>query len=365
MNDNIKYMKIALKEASKGKGKVSPNPLVGAIIVKNGKIIGKGAHLRFGKDHAEINAFNNCSGLPVGSDLYVTLEPCNHYGKTPPCTERIIKENISRVFIATLDPFKKVNGKGAERLRKAGIEVEVGLLEEEAKKINESFLHYQKTHTPFILLKSAISLDGSIATDNGDSKWISSQKSRKYVHKLRNDYDAILVGKNTVLKDDPELTVRLVKGTNPKRVIIDKDLSLDIKHKVFSDKNKNDTIILTSKDINQSQKETILRNQGITILKISTINGYLNLKEAMKELGKLEITSMMVEGGGFTASMFLKEKLVNRINLFIAPLIVGSTKKITTDLGINRISNAIKIVDKKISKFDEDILINGLVKYKN
>ncbi|NOR46352.1 MAG: bifunctional diaminohydroxyphosphoribosylaminopyrimidine deaminase/5-amino-6-(5-phosphoribosylamino)uracil reductase RibD [Candidatus Delongbacteria bacterium] len=356
-------MKIALKESLKGKGKVSPNPLVGAVIVKNGKIIGKGAHLKFGKEHAEINAFNNCSGSPTGADLYVTLEPCDHYGKTPPCTERIIKEKISRVFIATLDPFKKVNGKGAERLRKVGIEVNVGILEEKAKKVNESFLHFQKTKTPFILLKSAISLDGSIATDTGDSKWISSPKSRKYVHKLRNDYDAILVGKNTVLKDNPELTVRLIKGTNPKRVIIDKDLSLDINRKIFSDKNKNNTIILMSKDSNQSQKETILRNQGITILKISTVNGYLNLKEAMKELGKLGITSMMVEGGGFTASMFLKEKLVNRINLFIAPLIVGSTKKFTSNLGIDSISNAIKIVDKKISKFDKDILIDGLVEY--
>ena len=331
--------------------------------MKNGKIIGKGAHLEFGKEHAEINAFNDCSVSPVGADLYVTLEPCNHYGKTPPCTEKIIKEKVSRVFVATLDPFKKVNGKGAEKLRKSGIEVSIGILEEEAKKVNESFLHYQKTGTPFILLKSAISLDGSIATDTGDSKWISSQKSRKYVHKLRNDYDAILVGKNTILNDDPELTVRMVKGINPKRVIIDKDLSLNIKHRVFTDKNRTSTIILASKDSNQPQKETILKNRGITILKISTINKSLNLKEAMKKLGKLGITSMMVEGGGFTTSMFLKEKLVNRINLFIAPLIVGSAKKFTDDLGIHSISSAIRIIDKKISNFDKDILIDGLVEY--
>ncbi|MCK5761035.1 MAG: bifunctional diaminohydroxyphosphoribosylaminopyrimidine deaminase/5-amino-6-(5-phosphoribosylamino)uracil reductase RibD [Candidatus Delongbacteria bacterium] len=363
MNNEIKYMRIALKEALKGKGKVSPNPLVGAVLVKNGKIIGKGAHLKFGDDHAEINAFNNCSGSPIGADLYVTLEPCDHYGKTPPCTKRIIEEKIARVFIATLDPFKKVNGKGADKLKKAGILVNVGILEQEAKKINESFIHYERTGTPFILLKSAVSLDGSIATDTGDSKWISCDKSREYVHKLRNDYDAVLVGKETVKKDDPELTVRMVKGVNPKRVVIDNDLSLDIKHKIFSDENKNNTIILTSKDRDLSQKETILGNQGITVLKINTVNGYLNLNEAMKKLGKLGITSMIVEGGGFTASMFLKEKLVNRINLFIAPLIIGSSKKLIDNLGIDEISNAIKITDKQVSKFDEDILIDGLVEY--
>ena len=363
MNDHMKYMKIALKEALKGRGKVSPNPLVGAVIVKNGTVIGKGAHLKYGHEHAEVNAFKNCSESPVGADMYVTLEPCDHHGKTPPCTERIIKEKISRVFIATLDPFKKVNGKGAERLGKAGIEVNIGILEEEAKKVNESFLHFQKTKIPFVLLKSAISLDGSIATDTGDSKWISSEKSRKYVHKLRNDYDAVLVGKNTVFEDDPELTVRMVKGVNPKRIVIDKDLSLDIKHKIFSDKNSNNTIILISKDSNQFQKETILENQGITILKISTIDKHLNLKEAMKKLGKLGITSIIVEGGGTTISSFLKAKLVKRINLFIAPIIVGSSKKFTDGLGIDSISNAIKIVDRKISKFDKDILIDGLVKY--
>ncbi|MCK4979752.1 MAG: bifunctional diaminohydroxyphosphoribosylaminopyrimidine deaminase/5-amino-6-(5-phosphoribosylamino)uracil reductase RibD [Candidatus Delongbacteria bacterium] len=356
-------MKIALKEALKGKGKVSPNPLVGAVLVNNGKIIGKGAHLKFGEDHAEINTFNNCSESPIGADLYVTLEPCDHYGKTPPCTKRIIEEKIARVFIATLDPFMKVNSKGADRLRKAGILVNIGILEEEAKKMNESFIHFQKTGTPFILLKSAISLDGSIATDTGDSKWISCGKSRKYVHKLRNDYDAVLVGKNTVMKDDPKLTVKMVKGVNPRRVVIDKDLSLNIKYNIFSDENKNNTIILTSKDCDRSQKETILRNRGITVLKISINNGYLNLKEAMKKLGELGISSMIVEGGGFTASKFLKEKLVNRINLFIAPLIIGSSKKLIDSLGIDKISNAIKITDKQISKFDEDILIDGLVEY--
>ena len=362
MDNHTKYMKLALKEALKGKGNVSPNPLVGAVIVKNGKIIGKGAHLKFGEAHAEINAFNNCSESPIGANLYVTLEPCDHYGKTPPCTKRIIEEKIARVFIATLDPFEKVNGKGAERLKKAGIEVNIGLLEDKAREINESFLHYQKSKTPFILLKSAISLDGSIATDSGDSKWISNEKSRRYVHRLRNDYDAILIGKNTVKEDNPELTVRMVKGINPKRIIIDKDLSLDTGCKIFSDKYKSNTIILTSKKNRYSKKETNFLNQGITILKINDSNGYLDLRDAMEKLGKLGITSIMVEGGGFTASMFLKEKLVNRINLFIAPLIIGSNHKFTNRLEVNTVLDAIKIVDIKTLKLDNDIVCDGLVK---
>ncbi|MDA3839049.1 MAG: bifunctional diaminohydroxyphosphoribosylaminopyrimidine deaminase/5-amino-6-(5-phosphoribosylamino)uracil reductase RibD [Candidatus Delongbacteria bacterium] len=363
MNSHEKHMRMALKEALKGKGKVSPNPLVGAVIVKNGMIIGKGAHLKFGENHAEVNAFNNCTESPVGADMYVTLEPCSHHGKTPPCTDRIIKEKISRVFIATLDPFKEVNGKGVAKLKKAGIKVEVGLLEKKGKEINEAFIHFQQTGLPFITIKSAISLDGSIATDTGDSKWISSEKSRKHVHKLRNDYDAVLVGKNTVLHDDPELTVRMVKGVNPKRIVIDKDLSLDINYKIFSDDHKNNTIILTSKSNKNTSKETILRNQGITILKISINKGHINLKEAMNKLGQLGITSIIIEGGGTTISSFLKEKLVNRINLFIAPIIIGSSKKITDNLGINFISDSIKIINKKTVKLDKDIFIDGLVEY--
>ncbi|MBN2789065.1 MAG: bifunctional diaminohydroxyphosphoribosylaminopyrimidine deaminase/5-amino-6-(5-phosphoribosylamino)uracil reductase RibD [Candidatus Delongbacteria bacterium] len=363
MNEHIKYMKVALKEALKGKGNVSPNPLVGAVIVKNGKVIGKGAHLKYGREHAEINAFNNCTESPVGADLYVTLEPCSHHGKTPPCTERIIKEKISRVFIATLDPFKEVNGSGVIKLRNAGIKVEVGMLESEAKIMNEFFLHFHNTGMPFITIKSAISLDGSIATDTGDSKWITSAKSRRYVHQLRNDYDAVLVGRKTVEKDDPELTVRAVKGRNPKRIIIDKDLKLDIGHKVLSDQFTDNTIILTSDNNKISQKETILGNRGITILKIKVTDGSIDLKEAMKKLGDLGINSIIVEGGGCTNSIFLKEKLANRINLFIAPIIIGSSKKFTYDLGIKSVSESIRIVDKKMIKYGSDILINGKIEY--
>ena len=216
---NEKFMKIAIELAKKGIGNVNPNPLVGAVIVKDGKIIGQGYHERYGEGHAEVNAFKSLDDDPTGATMYVTLEPCFHYGKTPPCADRIIENKISKVIIGMVDPNPLVSGKGIEKLKNAGIEVEVGILEEECRKINEVFIKYITTKKPFVVMKTAMSLDGKIATKTGESKWITSEKSRLQVHILRNKFSGIMVGVNTIIKDNPELTCRVVEGNNPIRII--------------------------------------------------------------------------------------------------------------------------------------------------
>jgi diaminohydroxyphosphoribosylaminopyrimidine deaminase / 5-amino-6-(5-phosphoribosylamino)uracil reductase len=282
---NEKYMDIALREAAKGAGNVSPNPLVGAVLVKNGQIIGKGYHRFYGEAHAEVNAVRSCAESPAESDLYVTLEPCSHFGKTPPCTDLIIREKIKRVFIGTVDPSPHATGKGIEILRNAGIEVNTGICEDKCRMINAPFFHYLEHGTPLIILKAAASLDGYLATECGDSKWITNEKSRRYSHKLRNLYDAVLVGKNTVLKDDPELTVRKIRGRNPVRIVTDRDLSLPADRKIFNGSSK--TIIITSEKAGKVN-ETFYKNRGISLVRVAENNGFLDLEKALKSLVKKE-----------------------------------------------------------------------------
>lgn len=218
---NQEYMRLAIEIAKKGAGKVNPNPMVGAVIVKDERVIGQGYHKYYGGNHAEVNAFENLSDNPEGATIYVTLEPCSHYGKTPPCVDKIIANKISKVVVGTLDPNPLVEGRGIKALKEAGIEVITGVLEEECKKLNEVFMKYILCKRPFVVLKTAMTLDGKIATESGESKWITSDKSRQEVHKLRNKLSAIMVGVNTVIKDNPELTCRLEGGKNPVRIIVD------------------------------------------------------------------------------------------------------------------------------------------------
>ncbi len=312
--------------ARKGKGHVSPNPLVGCVIVKNGKIISEGYHKKYGALHAEADAIENAYKKKTnlkGSTLYVNLEPCSHFGKTPPCADRIIEAGIGKVVIGCKDPYKLVNGKGISRLKKHGIKVISGVLEYECRGFNKFFMKHSTTGLPYITLKAAQTMDGKIADSKHRSKWISSKESRAIVHKLRSEYDAVLVGKNTVKYDDPRLTVRLVKGRNPYRIVIDSQLSLGLHYHLFKDNLKTRTIVITSLRANKRKAE-ILTSGGINVIVSKSVNGMIDLRDAMKKIGKINIASILVEGGAGTYSGFLNAKLADELILFTAPRIMGS-----------------------------------------
>lgn len=318
-------MQRCIELAKKGAGYVSPNPLVGCVIVKQGKVIEEGYHKQFGSVHAEVNAINSAKAKGInlkGSTLYVNLEPCVHHGKTPPCTDEIIKNKIGEVIIGIKDPNHLVAGKGINKLKKNKIKTTVGVLEDQCRLLNKFFFKHVKTGLPYITLKAAQTLDGKIADLEGKSKWISSIESRKFVHVLRSMYDAVLVGKNTIELDNPELTVRHVKGRNPYRVVIDNELAVNLSSNLYSDKFTDKTIIITSKEPNEFLTR-IFEQRKIRVIKAKAKNGIIDLKDAMKKLAKLGISSLMVEGGAFTFTEFLTQKLVDDLILFTAPKILG------------------------------------------
>jgi diaminohydroxyphosphoribosylaminopyrimidine deaminase/5-amino-6-(5-phosphoribosylamino)uracil reductase len=320
-----KYIQRCIELAKKGRGQVSPNPLVGCVIVKNGKVIAEGYHKQFGSHHAEVNAINAALAKRInlkGATLYVNLEPCVHYGKTPPCVDKIIENKISEVIIGTKDANPLVAGKGINKLKKNKIKVTYGVLEPECLELNKFYFKHMKKGYPYITLKAAQTIDGKIAELSGDSKWISSPESRKNVHRLRSQYDAVLVGRNTVETDNPELTVRLVKGRNPYRIVIDKGLVLNLNNKLFSDKYTGKTIIITSTEPGEFLTR-YFDQKKIRVVKAKSVNGIINLKDAMKKLAKLGISSVLVEGGAFTFTEFVKQKAVDEILLFTSPKILG------------------------------------------
>ncbi len=282
-------MQLALDLARKTKGQTSPNPVVGAVVVKDGRIVGMGAHLKAGEPHAEVHALNMAREEAENSTLYVTLEPCSHYGKTPPCAERIIKEKVKKVVVAVLDPNPLVSGSGLYMLSEAGIEVTVGVLEKEASQLNEFFHKYITTRLPFVTVKTAMTLDGKIATSTGDSRWITGESSRNFVHQIRHQHDAILVGIGTVLKDNPSLTVRTEqKGVNPVRIVIDTHLKIPIEAKLITDQEA-PTWIFTTKRENES-KIAVLKEKGINVILVNQkeVNGkeLILMKEVLQYLGK-------------------------------------------------------------------------------
>jgi len=324
--------------AQKGKGYVSPNPLVGCVIVKNGKVISEGYHEKFGGLHAEANAIENAQKKKIslkGSTLHVNLEPCVHYGKTSPCVDKIIECGIGEVIIGCKDPNPLVSGKGIIKLKQHGVKVTSGFLEFECEALNKFFFKHIKTGIPYITLKAAQTLDGKIADDKFRSKWISGNESRTVVHVLRSEYDAVLVGRNTVEHDNPQLTVRHVKGRNPFRVVIDSSLSLSLNKKVFTDKMRSRTIVLTSEGANE-KKAKELEKREIKVIRCKTnthkpvvgvvtndMKEVIDLKYALLKLGKLGISSVLVEGGAATYSEFLNQNMVDEILLFTSPKIMG------------------------------------------
>lgn len=356
------YMRRAIELAKKGRGWTNPNPMVGAVIVKDGKIIGEGYHEKCGQLHAERNAIAALTESAEGATLYVTLEPCCHYGKTPPCTEAILEQKIARVVIGSRDPNPKVSGKGAKILREAGIQVEEDFLREECDALNPVFFHYITTGLPYVVMKYAMTADGKIATKTGASKWISGEAARQMVHEMRHDYMGIMAGIGTVLADDPMLNVRLEGKKSPVRIICDSMLRISLDSKICQTAKEYRTIVAFAEEkgsaIYLDKKKRELENLGVELLKVPSEKGELNLRILMKELGELGIDSILLEGGGTLNEDALQSGIVHEVKAFIAPKIFGGRggKTPVEGLGVEMVEEAVRLQLMKISQVGEDIL---------
>ncbi|MFH1429480.1 MAG: bifunctional diaminohydroxyphosphoribosylaminopyrimidine deaminase/5-amino-6-(5-phosphoribosylamino)uracil reductase RibD [Candidatus Margulisiibacteriota bacterium] len=369
--EDIKYMQEALTLAESMRGRTNPDPMVGAVIVKDGEVISRGYHSELATPHAEAYAVEKAHGNTEGATIYVNLEPCCHWGNNPPCTDAIIRAGIKRVVMAMRDPNPLVKACDSVKiLRNAGIEVEIGVLEKEAKKLNEVFIKYVTKRKPFVILKTAVSLDGKIATNTGDSRWITSLDSRQYVHRLRSEVDAVMVGINTILKDNPQLTVRdqgaekcPVKD-NPIRVIVDSMARIPIDSNVIKEISDNSRTILAVSVRADKNKIEQLKEQGVEILYVPEIaEGRLNLRILMNELGEKEICYLMVEGGAVLNAAMLEDDLVDKVFCFIAPKIVGGvdSKSAIAGVGVSNMEDALHLQEVKYEQIGPDILARGYI----
>ncbi len=353
------YMKLALKLAAKGRGYASPNPMVGAVLVKKNRIIGQGYHKCCGEKHAEVNSIESSTENVEGSTLYVTLEPCCHHGKTPPCTDLIIGRNIKRVVIGSTDSNPLVSCQGVKYMQEAGIEVKTGVLEDECRDLNEVFFHFMETGLPFVTVKYAQTIDGRIATSTGQSQWISSPDSLKFAHRLRAEHDAILVGIGTVLKDNPALTVRHVRGRNPLRVIMDSNLAIAADANVVQNLSQIPTLIATTKSAADPALQSLAR-AGVEILRIPPDgNNHASLKELLPLLAGRNITSLLIEGGAQIITSALKEDLANRLVTVIAPKIIGKGVEAVGDLNIRNLKEAKLLSVKSVIRKGADVIIDS------
>lgn len=359
---DIKYMKRAIELAKKGTGFTNPNPLVGAVIVKDGEIIGEGYHERCGELHAERNALKNCKKDPKGASIYVTLEPCCHYGRTPPCTQALIEAGIVEVFVGNLDPNPKVAGNGIKILKGHGIHVEHGILEEECKAINEIFFHFITKDTPYVALKYAMTLDGKIATCTGESQWITGEKAREHVHKLRHQYAAIMVGIGTVLADNPMLNTRIEQGNDPVRIICDTKLNIPITSEIVQTAKEIPTVLATASE--DQEKIVQLENAGCKVWKLKKAMGHVSIKELLHKLHQENIDSVLVEGGGTLNETLVKSGYVNKVYAYIGPKIFGGwlAKTPVEGNGIEKISDALCLEQLQPKILGDDILLEGKVK---
>jgi len=363
MNDQH-FMKMALGLATKGEGFTSPNPMVGAVIVKDGKVAGKGYHKKAGAAHAEVEAIDNAGVAAKRSTLYVNLEPCNHFGRTPPCTEKILAAGIKRVVVAMNDPNPDVTGGGTDYLKNQGLEVTLGVCQDEAKKLNEAYVKYVRTKRPFVIVKCATTLDGRIATKTGDSKWVTGQESRRFVHRLRHAYDAIMVGIDTVKKDDPSLTARPdnMPGADPIRVILDTELSISEDAKVLRLDSDCDTIIITGNLVSRDKKVRI-ENKGVKVIEAPVKNGLIDFDPLMDQLGALGITSLLIEGGSRVIASALAAGVVDKIAFFYAPKILGGDDGVPVckGPGPDLMNQCIHVKDIKVRQFGDDVMIEGYI----
>ena len=350
-------MRRALELAEQARGRTSPNPMVGCVVVRDGRVIGEGYHEKAGGPHAEVNAIAQ-AGDVAGATLYVTLEPCCCEGRTPPCTDLIIKHKPARVVVAMRDPSPQVSGEGISQLRDAGIQVDVGVLEEQARALNEVFCKYATTGMPFVIAKCGMSLDGKIATRTGDSRWVTGEASRRIVHELRNEMDAIMVGSRTVMLDDPSLTTRLDEGEirDPVRIILDAGSYLDASPRVFHIDSNAPTWVAVPEGRNFGGADEVLHTPAGS--------GGLDIGLLMRELARREITSVLVEGGGTTLASAFEAGVVDKVLFFVAPKIIGGADAVTAveGEGAARIEDAIELERMRAKPVGEDILIEAYVK---
>jgi diaminohydroxyphosphoribosylaminopyrimidine deaminase/5-amino-6-(5-phosphoribosylamino)uracil reductase len=361
-----KYMAMALRLAAKAMGRTSPNPMVGAVVVKNGRVVARGWHKRAGEPHAEAIALAKAGAAARGAALYVTLEPCSHTNKrTPPCTPLVIKSGVKRVVIAMIDPNRKVSGGGIRAIRKAGIEVVTGVLESEAKLLNEAYIKYITKGMPFVTLKIAQTLDGKIATDSGESKWITGKEAREEGHRLRGTHDAVLVGINTVLKDDPSLTMRIAGGRDPIRVIVDTQLRTPLNAKVITQKSSAKTFIATLNRMPKGKFHKLL-DAGAEILTSRGTKGQIDLNYLMKMLTRFDVTSVLIEGGAEVNASALKSGIVDKVVMFIAPALMTGKDSLCSIGGFSpkKLAQAIKLTDVKTRFIGQDLMIEGYVQKK-
>ncbi|QAT50316.1 bifunctional diaminohydroxyphosphoribosylaminopyrimidine deaminase/5-amino-6-(5-phosphoribosylamino)uracil reductase RibD [Caproiciproducens sp. NJN-50] len=355
------YMKLALEYAQKGCGWVNPNPMVGAVVVKDGRVIGTGYHQRYGELHAERNALASCTEPPRNATLYVTLEPCCHYGKTPPCTEAILESGIRRVVVGSVDPNPLVAGKGIQILRRHGIEVSEGVLCEACTGLNEVFFHFIQTKTPYVVMKYAMTMDGKITTRSGRSKWITGETARRRVQEDRHRYTGIMAGVGTILADDPLLTCRLPGGRNPARIICDSRLRTPLNARVVRTAGEAPTILATC-----SRDEALAhsyRDAGCEILTLPSKDGHVDLRELMAALGEKKIDSVLLEGGGALNWSALQSGIVNKVQAYVAPKLFGGAdaKSPVGGIGVEDPKKAFRLASPQVTQLGEDILLESEV----
>lgn len=363
MADNRSYMRRALHLARRGEGRTTPNPAVGAVIVRGDRIVGEGFHPRAGEPHAEIFALRQAGELAHGADLYVTLEPCSHQGRTGPCAEAIIVAGLRRVFVGVQDPNPRVSGEGIARLRAAGIEVKTGILAADCRRIIAPFAKHVTTGLPHVTLKSAVTLDGFTATASGESRWISGERSRQHVHRLRDRVDAIMVGIGTVLRDDPQLTTRLPGGgRDPLRVVVDSRLRLSLQATLVGLDSAAPTLVATT-DLAPAEKIRDLAGKGVEVLVLPRDGEQVALHPLLVELGQRNIQSLLLEGGATLNGNMLRGGFVDRVLVFVAPLLLGGGdgKRICAGSGPSRLAEALRLREVRVRRFAGDVLIEGEV----
>lgn len=350
-----KYMDLALELAEKGRGYVNPNPMVGAVVVKDGEIVGKGWHKFYGGPHAEVYALDEAGAKAEGATIYVTLEPCSHFGKTPPCAEKIKKMKIKKCVIACFDPNPIVAGRGKKILEEAGIEVVVGVREKEAKELNKVFMKYITEKNPYLFLKCAITLDGKIATNERDSKWITNEKSREKVQFLRHEYMGIMVGINTLINDNPRLTARIENGVNPFRIVVDPHLCIPLESNFVNMADDNKSIIITSKENEKNDKIKELENKNVKIIYMEGFD--FSVDKILKKIGELKIDSVLLEGGSYLISKAFKENRIDGGEIFIAPKILGGGLPFIDGFDFKEIKDCFHLQNVKFNVYDDNISV--------
>jgi diaminohydroxyphosphoribosylaminopyrimidine deaminase / 5-amino-6-(5-phosphoribosylamino)uracil reductase len=357
------FMRLALAEAQKGVGRTAPNPPVGAVLVRSGRVVGRGHHQRAGAPHAEVVALRRARDRSRGADLYTTLEPCNHQGRTPPCTAAILARGVRRVYLGNRDPNPKVSGGGVRRLRRAGVPVFVGILAKECEKLNAPFFCLVSKGRPFVTMKIAMSSDGRIATASGDSKWITGDRARALVHELRDKVDAVLVGAGTVRADDPRLTSRIPnrKTRDPIRVVLDSRLSLPSTARVFRRTSRAATWVAAARDASLVREKRLTKN-GVEVIRCRSRGGRIDVRDLLAKLGQRGVMHLLVEGGAETYGSFLSAGVVDRLMLFIAPVVLGQGGKAWASIpGARRVEEAMRLKPESSRKIGADILIEATV----